>query len=171
MRVSPYDDGWLMGMETPCTSPCLRGKHGRMRTLEQVRLICAEAAHEMNRVYCQALGDFTQASWGVAEDWQRESALKGVDGVFSGNSPKASHESWLAEKAASGWKYGPVKNAETKEHPCFVPYEQLSEADKQKDFLFVSTVLAMAMSLGHPLVLNASKTALSDNLQVTPRPA
>ena len=50
--------------------------------------------------------------------------------------PSASHESWLAEKEATGWKYGPVKNPETKEHPCFVPYEQLPLEQKTKDYLF-----------------------------------
>jgi hypothetical protein len=142
-----------------------------MRSLEQVRLICAEAAHEMNRVYCQALGDFSQPSWGAAEDWQRSSAINGVDGVFAGNSPKASHESWLAEKVANGWVYGEKKDPEAKTHPCMVPYDQLSSEQKQKDFLFVSTVLAMAMALEHPLLVVPPATAAGDALVVTTRPA
>lgn len=124
----------------------------------------------MNRVYCQALGDTSQVAWSVAEDWQRQSALNGVDGVFSGNSPKASHESWMAEKAAAGWKHGPVKDVEKKEHPSFRPYDELSDAEKAKDFLFVSTVLAMAMALNHPVIGHTAMN-IQDNLQVTPRPA
>lgn len=170
MSVSPYDDGWLSGMEIPCVWPCLRGKHRRMRTLEQVRLICAEAAHEMNRVYCQALGDDSQPFWPDAPEWQRKSAIDGVDGVFAGNNPRASHESWMAAKAAAGWKYGEVKDAEAKTHPCFVPFDELSEEHKAKDFLFVSTVLAMAMALNHPVLGNTAMN-VRDGLQVTPRPA
>jgi len=172
MHVSPYDDGWLSDMEIPCASPCLRGKHGRMRTLEQVRLVCAEAAHEMNRVYCQTLGDFSQPSWASAEDHQRTSAINGVDGVFGGNSPKASHESWMAEKAANGWVFGEKKDSEAKTHPCMVPYDQLSEDQKQKDFLFVSTVLAMAMALGHQVLqVPASTITAGDALVITTRSA
>jgi hypothetical protein len=142
-----------------------------MRTYEEIRLVCAEAAHEMNRVYCQALGDFSQPSWGTAEDWQRTSAINGVDGVFAGNGPRASHESWLAEKTATGWKYGPVKNAEMKEHPCFVSYDELPPEQKQKDHVFVSTVHTMAAALGHPVPGVSPAVTVNEGLQVTPRPA
>jgi hypothetical protein len=108
---------------------------------------CAQAAHEVNRAYCIAIGDGTQKPWEEAPDWQHESARKGVEGVLAGNGPEQSHESWLAEKAASGWKYGPVKDPEKKEHPCFVPYAELSEAQRKKDHLFVATVRAMAAAL------------------------
>jgi hypothetical protein len=141
------------------------------KTYEEVRLVCAEAAHETNRVYCQALGDFSQPSWGAAEDWQRTSAIKGVDGVFAGNGPRASHESWLAEKAATGWKFGPVKDAEKKEHPCFVSYDELPPEQKQKDHVFVSTVHAMATALGHPVPGISPAVTVNDGLKVTTRPA
>ena len=35
----------------------------------------------------------------------------------------AAHEANREE--ADGWKYGPVKDPEKKEHPCFVPYDDL----------------------------------------------
>ena len=57
--------------------------------------------------------------------------------------PSASHESWLAVKEADGWKYGEVKDPENKEHPCFVPYEQLPEEQKAKDHLFKAVVEAL----------------------------
>jgi hypothetical protein len=58
-----------------------------MLSLEEVQLICAEASHEMNRIYCAALGDNTQVPWKDAPEWQRISALKGVAGVAAGNDP------------------------------------------------------------------------------------
>lgn len=101
---------------------------------------CAEAAHEMNRVWCRAHGDDTQVPWDQAPEWQKTSAINGVRGVIAGNTPRQSHESWLKEKEETGWKYGPEKNIELKEHPCMVPYEQLPPLQKAKDYLFVNTV-------------------------------
>jgi len=114
----------------------------------QIVTHCAEAAHEMNRIYCEAHGDMSQTHWSEAPDWQRTSAINGVSGALSGNTPEQLHESWLAEKAAAGWTYGPVKDPLKKEHPCFVPYNQLPLEQQQKDHLFLSTVRAMASALG-----------------------
>jgi RyR domain-containing protein len=109
---------------------------------------CARAAHEVNRAYCLALGDSSQPAWEAAPDWQVTSAITGVLGVLKGNGPRESHESWLELKRATGWAYGPVKDPEKKTHPCFVPYDELPEAQKSKDALFVATVTAMASALG-----------------------
>ena len=105
----------------------------------------ARIAHEINRAYCQALGDTSQPAWENAPDWQRSSAINGVQ--FHIDNPQAgpdhSHNEWLKEKEAGGWKYGPVKNPETKEHPCFVPYEPLPVEQKAKDYLFRAVVHAL----------------------------
>lgn len=108
----------------------------------------ARAAHEANRAYCIAIGDNSQVAWDDAPEWQRSSAINGVLGVIAGNGPEQSHEGWLAEKTATGWKYGPVKNATTKEHPCFVPYAALSAEQKAKDKVFVAVVRAVLGALG-----------------------
>jgi hypothetical protein len=106
----------------------------------------ARVCHEANRAYCQSIGDNSQPTWDEAPDWQKQSAENGVR--FHLENPDAkpshSHEEWLKEKAAAGWKFGPVKNPETKEHPCFVPYDELPEEQKRKDALFISVVHALA---------------------------
>lgn len=98
----------------------------------------AQVAHEVNRAYCQSIGDSSQPEWKDAPEWQKNSAIKGV--LFHIENPdalpSASHESWLKQKEEEGWKYGAIKNAETKEHPCFVSYDQLPTEQKSKDFLF-----------------------------------
>lgn len=104
---------------------------------------CARAAHEANRAYCIALGDTSQPSWETAPDWQRSSAVNGVRGVLEGNTPEQSHEGWLREKAEAGWKYGPVKDPEKKQHPCFVPYAELPPEQRAKDHIFVGVVKAL----------------------------
>jgi len=107
----------------------------------------AAAAHEANRVYCQSIGDNSQPQWDFAPDWQRSSAINGVQGVLAGNNPEQSHESWLAEKRATGWKYGPRKDPEKKEHPCFVPYAELPPEQRVKDAIFVGVVRAVTTAL------------------------
>lgn len=102
----------------------------------------ARAAHEINRAWCLAHGDLSQVGWDEAPEWQRSSAISGVRGVLAGAGPRESHANWLAEKEASGWVYGPVKDAEKKTHPCMVPYDELPPHQRAKDALFVSTVRA-----------------------------
>ena len=102
----------------------------------------AKVAHEINRAYCEALGDTSQPAWEQAPNWQRDSAINGARFHLDNPnaSPSHSHESWLAEKAATGWKYGPVKDPEAKEHPCFVPYDELPVEQRAKDYLFRAVV-------------------------------
>ncbi len=115
------------------------------RGLMQVDAI-AKVCHEANRAYCASIGDNSQPAWEEAPDWQKQSAVKGVEfhlaALSSGNkpSPSASHDSWLAEKRDAGWKYGPVKDASKKEHPCFVPYDELPIEQRLKDYIFSGIV-------------------------------
>ena len=106
----------------------------------------AQVCHEANRRYCLTIGDASQAPWEDAPAWQRESAVKGVEfNIANPDAPaSASHDSWLAVKRADGWKFGAVKDAEKKEHPCFVPYEELPEEQKRKDALFKAIVGALS---------------------------
>lgn len=116
------------------------------QTAHITHVAIAKMAHEINRAYCLAIGDTSQTTWEDAPDWQKDSAVKGV--IFHLENPNAtpenSHESWLKEKEADGWKYGPVKNPETKEHPCFVPYAELPVEQKAKDYLFRQAVHSAA---------------------------
>ena len=109
----------------------------------------AIVAHETNRAYCRQCGDNSQLPWGEAPQWQRDSAINGVQ--FHLDNPEAgysgSHENWLKEKYAEGWKYGEVKDPEKKEHPCCVPYEDLPVEQKVKDALFVGVVRALKVLL------------------------
>lgn len=105
----------------------------------------ARLAHEVNRGYCQFLGDDSQLPYDQAPEWQKQSAMLGVMGIASGTikTPGDSHRSWLAQKEAEGWAYGPVKDPEKKEHPCMVPFGDLPEDQQAKDFLFMATVKAV----------------------------
>ncbi len=111
---------------------------------EQIAQVC----HEANRAYCLTIGDLSQPTWGEAPDWQRDSARSGVEchlrELKAGRDalPSVSHDNWLKEKSEQGWKYGPKKDPDKKEHPCFLPFEQLPPEQQMKDYLFVGIVRA-----------------------------
>lgn len=113
-------------------------------TIQQI----ARVAHETNESYCHSIGDHSQTSWDDAPDWQKDSAINGVIFHLEAHrrgvtpSPSASHDSWLEEKRRDGWKYGPVKDPTKKEHPCFVPFDELPVEQRVKDYLFGAVVAA-----------------------------
>lgn len=118
-----------------------------MRQLNDERIeLIAECCHEVNRAYCEALGDGSQLPWRYAPDWQRASARDGVRFVLLGGhgggdpipGPEASHEYWMVRKLADGWRYGEVKDPEAKTHPCLVPYAELPPEQRAKDSIFLA---------------------------------
>jgi len=110
-------------------------------TSEEIAQIC----HETNRVYCKMIGDNSQVAWDEAPQWQRFSAIVGVEFIINNEHAQASdsHESWFAQKKQDGWKYGAVKDAENKTHPCCVPYSKLPREQQIKDHLFLAIVKAI----------------------------
>jgi RyR domain-containing protein len=110
--------------------------------IETIARIC----HKANKALCESIGDFSQKSWNDAEGWQKESAIKGVEFVMRNPDLPASvqHDAWMKDKLDAGWKYGPVNNAETKEHPYLVPFYQLPVEEQAKDRLFKSIVSGLA---------------------------
>ena len=106
----------------------------------------AKVCHQVNKAYCESIGDFSQPNWEYAPDWQRQSAINGVKAhVDSGFTmkPEDSHTSWMKEKTDSGWVFGEIKDAEKKTHPCIMQYLQLPKEQRTKDFLFLEIVHAI----------------------------
>jgi hypothetical protein len=110
-----------------------------MATIEQIARVC----HEANRAWCEATGDTSQVPYDQASDWQRESALEGVQKALDGATPEQLHATWSAAKERDGWVYGPTKDAEAKTHPCLVEYDELPEDQRLKDSLFGAVVSAL----------------------------
>ena len=105
----------------------------------------AKIGHDLNRSFCQAIGDNSQLEWKDAPNWQKDSSFAGVEFVreFPWAGDSALHDSWLKQKENDGWVYGEVKDSELKTHPCCVPYDQLPIEQQLKDKLFRQTVLAL----------------------------
>jgi RyR domain len=116
----------------------------------------ARVIHEACKALCDSAGDHSQKHWDQAESWQRESCMKGVEFLLQNPDapPSASHDAWMRDKIADGWKYGPVKDAVKKEHPCIVPFDQLPEIEQAKDHLFTSTVRSLARFVQYPQVFH-----------------
>jgi hypothetical protein len=107
----------------------------------------ARLAHEVNRAYCEALGDTSQRPWDDTPENIRQSAIDGVrfhlENPTAG--PEASHENWLRFKQKDGWTLGAVKDEVAKTHPNLVPFHDLPVVERVKDYIFRAVVLtAMA---------------------------
>lgn len=111
-----------------------------MKTLA-IAMLC----HSINAAYCQSLGDESQLAWGDTTNSHQQSLIAGVEMHLANPqaTPEQSHESWYKQKEAEGWIYGEVKDLEKKEHPCFLPYDELPLEQKAKDYLFRATVHLM----------------------------
>lgn len=106
----------------------------------------AKVCHEVNKAFCESIGDQSQPDWENAPQWQKDSALAGVKAHVESNftmKPEDSHVSWLKQKELDGWKFGEIKDPVAKTHPCFRPYSELPAEQKTKDFLFKAVVHAL----------------------------
>jgi hypothetical protein len=126
--------GYLLKERLQADGPMNRSKIDRI----------ARVAHEVNKAYCEALGDNSQPTWETAPEWQRSSARMGADLHMSGDfGPEASHISWVQQKMDEGWVYGEVKDPVAKTHPCIRPFAQLPPEQQAKDHIFRAVVHAM----------------------------
>jgi ryanodine receptor 2 len=64
---------------------------------------------------------------------------------------KNTHEVWARQRLADGWRYGPTRDDVRKEHPCLVPYEELSDAEKEYDRRTAVETLKLIVALGYRL--------------------
>ena len=62
------------------------------------------------------------------------------------------HEVWSQTRIAQGWTYGPERNDALKQHPCLVPYDQLSEEEKVFDRNTSQETLRLITKLGYKIV-------------------
>lgn len=58
------------------------------------------------------------------------------------------HEVWSETRIQQGWTFGEQRNDELKTHPCLVPYEELSEEEKEYDRNTSIGTLKLIMKLG-----------------------
>jgi hypothetical protein len=59
------------------------------------------------------------------------------------------HDVWARQRLSDGWHYGPARNDERKEHPGLVPYDELTDSEKEYDRQTAREVLKAVLALGY----------------------
>ena len=62
------------------------------------------------------------------------------------------HEIWASNRMQEGWTYGTLRNDETKNHPCLIPYNQLPESEKEYDRKMARETLKIILFLGFRII-------------------
>ena len=58
------------------------------------------------------------------------------------------HEVWAQTRISQGWTYGEERNDAEKKHPCLVPYDELSEEEKEYDRNTSIETIKLILKLG-----------------------
>lgn len=61
------------------------------------------------------------------------------------------HDIWAISRINEGWKYGKKRNDTLKTTPCLIPYESLSESEKEYDRCTALETLKMVIKLGYTI--------------------
>lgn len=64
------------------------------------------------------------------------------------------HETWAKNRMEQGWTYGEERDDELKLHPSLVPYDELSEEEKDYDRITSQGTLRLIMKLGFRIIAN-----------------
>jgi hypothetical protein len=64
---------------------------------------------------------------------------------------KNTHEVWATQRMSQGWSYGRQRDDELRTHPGLVPYEELSEQEKDYDRSTSLETLKAILGLGYKI--------------------
>ena len=64
------------------------------------------------------------------------------------------HDIWASGRISEGWSYGKERNDQLKLHPCLVPYNELSESEKEYDRATAVSTLKLIIKLGFEIKKN-----------------
>ena len=109
-----------------------------LKTSNELQSRLVLAIHEANKEIQQQTGEFIPQ----LSEHLTKSILDDVYYVLDNPNctPEQQHNNWVHFKRADGWRYGPEKDFERKEHPCLVPYSELPEIQQRKDSVFRQTL-------------------------------
>ena len=61
------------------------------------------------------------------------------------------HDVWARTRMEKGWTYGPERDDAAKKHPCLVPYEELSDDEKEYDRNTSQETIKLILKLGYKI--------------------
>ncbi len=67
------------------------------------------------------------------------------------------HDVWAATRIAQGWSWGERRDDDRKLHPNLVPYDELSEDDKDVDRAMVDQAIKATLALGFTIEKRAAR--------------
>ena len=62
------------------------------------------------------------------------------------------HEGWARKRISDGWTYGAARDDAGKRHPNLIPYELLTEEDKDYDRDTAMNAIKLMVSLGYSII-------------------
>ena len=62
------------------------------------------------------------------------------------------HEVWAKRRIEQGWTMEPIRDEIKKQTPCLIPYEELSEEEKDHDRYTSQETLRLLIKLGYRIV-------------------
>ena len=62
------------------------------------------------------------------------------------------HEVWSQNRINDGWTYGERRDDERRLHPCLIPYDELTEEEKEYDRHTSLEALKLITKLGYKIV-------------------
>lgn len=74
--------------------------------------------------------------------------LKELSEVLARNT----HEVWSRQRLSEGWTWGETLDAVAKTHPDLVPYDELTEGEKEYDRNTSMETIKVILSMGYQLV-------------------
>lgn len=83
---------------------------------------------------------------------EKEDEMDSIEDAMMEKLAEAAHMVWMEGKLRDGWKYGPVTDKEKKIHSCLVPYDQLTEPDRESDRDMVRGIPRILAAAGYKIV-------------------
>lgn len=115
---------------------------------DQVAEVCHRALQGLQEVHDDTAAGYHSADWPYMHPDLREAAVNGVMAARRGETPSAQqhHKAWCGFLMAEprNWRPGP-RDLAAKTHPNLVDWSELSENERDKTRLFLSTVVSLTI--------------------------
>lgn len=101
-----------------------------------------ENLRDANRASADHLPILLAAIGRSVSTWTMESAASLATADWD-RLARIEHRRWTADRVDRGWRHGAVRDDVNRRHPCLVPWEALSDLERQKDLDSVRTLLGL----------------------------